>query len=81
MDVDDKVCEQGDITVLDRVYPKEVIERCVRESQFWADKERRVRQSTGLSLVWFVIGRGAVEQAESMPWERLPWQSPSHHQQ
>lgn len=72
MDVDDKVCEQVDITVLEQVYPKEVIERCVRESQFWADKERRVRQSTGLSLVWFVIGMGLwSRQNQGLVWQKL----------
>ena len=30
MDVDDKVCEQVSLTMLSKVYPKEVIERCVR---------------------------------------------------
>ncbi len=30
MDVDDKVCEQVSMTMLQGVYPKEVIERCVR---------------------------------------------------
>ncbi len=30
MDVDDKVCEQVSMTMLSEVYPKEVIERCVR---------------------------------------------------
>jgi hypothetical protein len=72
MDVDDKVCEQVDISVLEQVYPKEVIERYVRESQFWAGKERRVRQSTGLSLVWFVIGMGLwSRQNQCLVWQKL----------
>jgi len=32
-----------------------VIERCVQESKQWAETARRVRQSTGLSLVLFVM--------------------------
>jgi hypothetical protein len=56
MDVDDKVCEQVRMTMLEEVYPKAVIERCVRESQPWSSKARRVRASTGLALVLFVIG-------------------------
>jgi hypothetical protein len=55
MDMDDKVCEQVSMTVLKEVYPQEVIEGCLEPSQPWASKERRVRGSTGLALVLFVI--------------------------
>ncbi len=67
MDVDDKVCEQVSMTMLTRVYPKEVIERSVQQSQPWSTKERRVRASTVLALVLFVIGMAL--------WSRLnQWQ-------
>src|SRR5205823_12005800 len=56
MDVDDKVCEQVSMTMVSQVYPKEVIERCVRESEPWSSKVRRVRLSTALTLVLCVIG-------------------------
>src|SRR2546425_8578951 len=56
MDVDDKVCEQVDLALLARVYPKEEIERCVGQSQPWVSKARRGRQSTLLGLVVFVVG-------------------------
>ena len=56
MDLDDKVCEQVNMTVLEQVYPKAVIERCLSQSQPWTSKQRRVRGSTGLALVVFVIG-------------------------
>src|SRR5438876_11704069 len=55
MDVDDKVCEQVSLTMLGEVYPKEVIERCVQQSEPWSTKARRVRLSTALTLVFFVI--------------------------
>src|SRR5256714_82408 len=55
MEVDDKVCEQVSMTMLKRVYPREVIERCVQQSEPWSSKVRRVRLSTALSLVLFVI--------------------------
>src|SRR5438874_10900031 len=55
MDVKDKVCEQVSMTMLSEVYPKDVIERCVRESEPWCTKARRVRLSTALTLVLFVI--------------------------
>jgi len=58
MDIDDKVCEQVSLTMLSEIYPREVIERCVRESEPWSTKERRVRLSTALTLVLFVIGMG-----------------------
>ena len=55
MSVDDKVCEQVSMTLLSEVYPSEVIERCVRQSEPWCSKVRRVRLSTALALVLFVI--------------------------
>ena len=51
MDMDDKVCEQVSMTMLSEVYPKDVIERCVRQSEPWSTKARRVRASTALALV------------------------------
>ena len=56
MDVDDKVCEQVSLTMRSRVYPEDVIERCVEQSEPWSTKARRVRASTVLSLVVCVIG-------------------------
>src|SRR3989475_7221376 len=44
------------MTMLTEVYPKKVIERCVHESEPWSTKARRVRASTALALVLFVIG-------------------------
>src|SRR6266699_3595018 len=55
MDIDDKVCDQVSLTMLGEVYPKEVIERCVQQSEPWSTKARRVRLSTALTLVFFVI--------------------------
>ena len=51
MDMDDKVCEQVSMTMLSEVYPKDVIERWVRQSEPWSTKARRVRASTALALV------------------------------
>src|SRR5712692_7430620 len=71
MEVDDKVCEQVSMTMLSEVYPKDVIERCVHQSAPWSTKARRVRASTALALVMFVIGMAL--------WSRLNqcqvWQS------
>ncbi len=55
MDIDDKVCEQVSMTMRSRVYPKDVIKRCVQQSEPWSSKVRRVRLSTALALVMFVI--------------------------
>src|SRR5437899_10705550 len=55
MDVNDKVCEQVSMTMLSEVYPQEVIEGCVQQSEPWSSKVRRVRLSTALTLVLFVI--------------------------
>ena len=55
MTVNDKVCEQVSMTMLSQVYPREVIERWVQQSEPWCSKVRRVRLSTALTLVLFVI--------------------------
>src|SRR5690348_1821788 len=55
MTVDDKVCEQVSMSLLDEVYSTDVIERCVEQSEPWNRKVRRVRLSTGVALVLFVI--------------------------
>src|SRR5215471_2738233 len=56
MTIHDKVCEQVSMTMLEQIYPKEVIEQCVQQSEPWRKKARRVRLSTGLAVVLFVIG-------------------------
>ena len=72
MDIDDKVCEQVEMTMLSRVYPKEVIQRSVQESQPWSEKERRVRQSTALALVWFVIAMALWSRLnQCQAWQKL----------
>src|SRR5215472_15176678 len=72
MDIDDKVCEQVDMALLSQVYPKEVIEHCVGESHSWKEKVRRVRQSTMLSLVWFVIAMALWSRlSQCLVWEKL----------
>ena len=72
MDVDDKVCEQVDLALLAHVYPKEAIERCVGQSQPWVSKARRVRQSTLLALVWFVIGLALWSRlSQRLVWDKL----------
>jgi hypothetical protein len=72
MDIDDKVCEQVEMTMLSHVYPKEVIERDVQASQPWSEKERRVRQSTALTLVWFVIAMALWRRLnQCQVWQKL----------
>src|SRR5271157_1156247 len=72
MDVDDKVCEQVNIALLNQVYPKEVIEQCVGGSHPWKEKKRRVRQSTMLAIVWFVIMMGLWSRlSQCLVWEKL----------
>src|SRR5258708_17931081 len=43
MEIDDKVCEQVSMTMLSEVYPKDVIKRCVQQSEPWSSKVRRMR--------------------------------------
>src|SRR5260221_6957298 len=69
LDVDDKVCDQVDMTLLAQVYPTEALERCVGQSQPWASKARRVGARTLLALVLFVIGMGLWSRLN----QRLGW--------
>ena len=72
MDIDDKVCEQVDVALLSQVYPREVIERCVGQNGPWKEKRRRVRQSTILALVWFVIAMALWSRlSQCLVWEKL----------
>jgi DDE family transposase/transposase IS4-like protein len=72
MDLDDKVCEQVDLSLLKTVYPAEVIERCVGQSELWSSKARRVRQSTMLALVLFVIGMALWSRlSQRLVWDKL----------
>jgi hypothetical protein len=80
LDVDDKVCEHVDLTLLAQVYPREVIERCVRHSEPWSQKVRRVRHSTLLALVWFVIGMALWSRLkQELVWEKLVGKRSSLH--
>jgi hypothetical protein len=56
MTIDDKVCEQVSMSMLGEVYPQDVIERCVQQSEPWNTKARRVRLSTAWALVLCVMG-------------------------
>src|SRR2546421_5102351 len=72
LDVDDKVCEQVDLTLLSQVYPPEAIQRCVGQSQPWTSKVRRVRQSRMLALVLFVIGMALWSRlSQRQVWDKL----------
>ena len=72
MELDDKVCEQVSMTMLQEVYPKEVVERCVQQSVPWSSKARRVRASTALALVLFVIGMALWSRLnQCQVWQKL----------
>jgi hypothetical protein len=80
MDIDDKVCEQVDMTMLSTVYPKEVVESCVQHSQPWSTKARRVRESTVVALVLFVIGMALWSRLnQSQVWQKLVGKRSSLH--
>ena len=70
--MDDKVCEQGEMSMLNTVYPKEVIKSCVQQSQPWSTKARRVRASTALALVLFVLAMGLWSRLnQRQVWQKL----------
>jgi Transposase DDE domain/Insertion element 4 transposase N-terminal len=72
MELDDKVCEQVEAGLLKQVYPRQAIERCVGRSQPWASKVRRVRKSTLLTLVLFVIALALWSRLrQALVWEKV----------
>src|SRR5258708_8286087 len=72
MDVDDKVCDQVDMSVVAEGYTREAMERGVGEREVWESKARRVRQSTMLALVMFVIGLALWSRLnQRLVWDKL----------
>ncbi len=72
MDVDDKVCEQINPGIVETIYPKELIEQCLQESEQWTGTKRRVRESTGLSLGLFVMMLGLWSRLnQQQVWQKL----------
>ena len=70
--VNDKICEQVSMTMLQDMYPEAVIERCVQQSVPWKNKDRRVRKSTAVSLVLFVMAMGLWSRLnQASVWEKL----------
>ena len=69
---DDKVCEQISMTMLQDIYPETVIQRCVEHSAPWNAKQRRVRKSTAVSLVLFVMAMGLWSRlSQASVWEKV----------
>lgn len=72
MEMDDKVCEHVNAALFEHVYPRAVIERCVQQSEAWASKKRRVRQTTAITLVWLIIGMGLWSRLnQCQVWQKL----------
>src|SRR5258708_14161831 len=77
MDVNDKVCEQVSMTMLSQVYPKDVIERCVHQSEPWSTKARRGRVRTALALVLLGIRLALWRRPNQHPaWPKLVGKPP-----
>ncbi|MBV9710246.1 MAG: transposase domain-containing protein, partial [Ktedonobacteraceae bacterium] len=72
MEIDDKVCEQINLKLVEHIYPKEVIERCLQQSGWWGQKQRRIRQTTVVSLVWLLIAMALWSRLnQSQVWQKL----------
>src|SRR6266516_1647350 len=60
------------MTMLEGVFTKEVIERCVQQSHPWSTKARRVRASTALALVLFVMAMALWSRLnQCQVWQKL----------
>lgn len=72
LDVDDKVCEQVDLSLVEEIYPKEAILRCVEQNGSWSKKNRRIRQTTVLSLVFLLLWMGLWSRLnQPLVWQKL----------
>ena len=65
--VDDKVCEQVSMTMLSEVYPTEVIECCVQQSEPWLHQSAAGAAEHGLDACALCDRDGAVEPPQPMP--------------
>jgi hypothetical protein len=55
MERNDKMCEQLSLDVFASIYPQETVESLIEQHRASLEKKRRVRQFTGVSVVYFVL--------------------------
>src|SRR5260370_10235396 len=51
----DKMSQQVRLSMVEVVYPPELLSRCVQQSPKRQQKQRRLRHFTALSVLWFLL--------------------------
>ena len=72
LDHTDKMSEQVHLRMFEEVYPRELLQACAQLSVTQAQKARRVRHFTALSVLWFVLAMVLWSRlAQGRVWDKL----------
>ncbi|HEV2582152.1 MAG TPA: IS4 family transposase [Ktedonobacteraceae bacterium] len=68
----DKLGERVHLSMLEEIYSRELLLRCVQQSERRAQKARRVRHFTGLAVLWLVLAMGLWSRlSQGRVWDKL----------
>src|SRR5260221_13029444 len=68
----DKMSKHVHLSMLEEVYPGQLLQECARRSMTSAPKVRRERHFTALSVLWFVLAMGLWSRlAQGRGWDKL----------
>ena len=72
LEQNDKLGEQVQLGILEEIYSRELLLRCVQQSERRAQKARRVRHFTALSVLWLVLAMVLWScLAQARVWDKL----------
>src|SRR5260370_9456500 len=71
----DKMSQQVRLSMVEVVYPPELLSRCVQQSPKRQQKQRRLRHFTALSVLWFLLSMALWSRlSQGRVWDKLtPW--------
>lgn len=72
LEQNDKMCEQVRLKMFEEVYPVELLQACAEQSVMRQQKQRRLRQFTALSVLWFLLAMVLWSRlAQGRVWDKL----------
>jgi Insertion element 4 transposase N-terminal/Transposase DDE domain len=72
LEQNDKMSERVRLRLVEEVYTRELLCRCVQQSERRAQKARRVRHFTGLAVLWYVLAMVLWSRlAQGRVWDQL----------
>jgi hypothetical protein len=72
MERNDKMCEQLSLDVFAQIYPIKSVERLIEQYRVKPEKKQRVRQFTGVSVVYFLLMMALwARLSQARVWEKL----------